>query len=233
MNVIQQCFNDKKGPIILTGDWSEIHIKYNGDAFSTVALVGISDLRKANYYMRNRGVFKLELIEVLSKPYPANLFLLYDIHPSSLSLLLEELRKSTWWNGMGIFFLTSANGTCDGARYILEVAFDFNVINAVFFCNITDNGTELYTINPYSQDAPDEWEFVDICEQRKGFTTTLFKRLYYQEKSDKLPGIGMFLITSNTNIISYFHNLESLFYLKLSFIHYINIIPPFHSCATI
>lgn len=120
-----------------------------------------------------------------SKLYSAEQFIVTEIDLLYLPSALNKLIRSVWWNVYGLFVvqMTEIN-SCQLAFDYLKVLWDFNVLKVVYACFDENLKRQLYTFNPYSHDAPDEWSIVGNITQPNGHPL-----IFFQYSSDSLGKI--------------------------------------------
>lgn len=78
---------------------------------------------------------------------------------ATLSLILEGMSNSIWWNHEALFLIINKdldNG-CNIADLFLGTVWAFNILSAIYVCYNLDNHPTLYTFNPYTSLAPKFW----------------------------------------------------------------------------
>lgn len=105
---------------------------------------------------RNYSINELHL----SRPNnPATSAVIAISSNTNLSMILEGMRNSIWWNPEALFLIVNknlANG-CNMAELFLKTVWAFNILSAIYMCYNLKNQAMLYTFNPYNNLAPKFW----------------------------------------------------------------------------
>lgn len=178
MQIIDKCYGNNSNYIVIAVNSSKHFLKNQIKKVRVLSLVGLnhSEVLNSNALEFHSEWYALKYFEAISKPFPANLFLITEINLSFLKRTLAKLKNSIWWNVYGFFIiqLTEVN-TCKEAYAYLSLIWKFNVLNVIYLCLDKNFQTESYTFNPYSSEAPKEWFKIESTFQENGHPLTLFK----------------------------------------------------------
>ncbi|CAG5078036.1 Protein of unknown function [Cotesia congregata] len=120
--------------------------------------------------------FKAKDIRIFIPDYP--LYIVSTDSTDQLQRLLNELKSTSTWNLVSIFFFIEAEGNnCQNASQVLQLLWKFELLSSFYFCIEPHNDIMLYTYNPYTNRAPDSWTEVD-ADDKPDSRWTLYKQLY-------------------------------------------------------
>lgn len=96
------------------------------------------------------------------KNYPATGIVIVTPSNTILSIILEDMRNSIWWNHEARFLIAyqDVDNGCHMARLVLSTVWAFNILSAVYLCFNPNSQLMLYTFNPYTSLAPKFWNKV-------------------------------------------------------------------------
>lgn len=110
------------------------------------------------------------------KSYATEYFIIAEINLSSLKSVLNELKRSVWWNVYGLFFIQKINlNSCKQAYDYLKIAWSFNILSVIYTCMDPNSKVLSFTFNPYNKDASIMWTKHDTINQRNGHPFVLFR----------------------------------------------------------
>ena len=148
-----------------------------------ISILGIESTDNLNTSNTRQKLYKLDDYNEVAKPFPSEVFILNEIELSSINLHFLKIRNSIWWNLYGYYFIknTQESDGCNNAHLFLKIAWEFDILNAIFLCSDSSNRIWLYAFNPFMNHAPEPWENEDIYHQENGHPFTVFKLMYISE----------------------------------------------------
>ncbi|XP_057326674.1 uncharacterized protein LOC130668407 [Microplitis mediator] len=98
-----------------------------------------------------------------------------------LTEILHTFKKSPWWNIMTPYFVISrSKNGCSDAQTTLQTVWKMNILNCYFVCLDLEQKPFIYTFNPYSKYASDQWKFVEELKNGSHYMA-IFNRPYKKE----------------------------------------------------
>ncbi|XP_044579776.1 uncharacterized protein LOC123261941 [Cotesia glomerata] len=102
---------------------------------------------------------------------------------SELQKMLNQIKKSKWWNSFGYFIiLDKSNGPqhCDQASEFLNIAWKMNLIsyhsNTVFICVNSEDKVIIYNYNPYNNWTTNGWTLDNVITKSDNNNWFLYER---------------------------------------------------------
>ena len=95
--------------------------------------------------------------------YPATSFILFVTSNSNLSLIMEDIRDSIWWNHKALFLIiNNLENSCQMANTFLQIIWNFNILSAIYLCqSMHDHELFIYTFNPFEKYDSNFWRAVN------------------------------------------------------------------------
>ncbi|CAD6225345.1 GSCOCG00005632001-RA-CDS, partial [Cotesia congregata] len=79
-----------------------------------------------------------------------------------LKKMLHQLKFSRWWDiMMPHFIINGSDNGCKHASTALKMIWRMNILNGYYICFDFKRKPFIYTFNPYSSRAPDQWKIVE------------------------------------------------------------------------
>lgn len=117
---------------------------------------------------------------ILFKPRSSEKFLIAELDLLSFELAVYQLKHSIWWNVYGFFLIQriSERNSCENAYDYLKIVWEFNILSSTFLCLNSESEMQMYTFNPYTNNAPNDWTIVESYIQENGRPLTLFRKTF-------------------------------------------------------
>ena len=102
-------------------------------------------------YLRRRNLPATNILMVFSKYL-------------NLTSVLEDIRNSIWWKNEAqlVMVNNNLNSSCHLAYMLLNTAWSFKMLNAIYLCRHTDKQLKFYTYNPYAHVATKYWKLSQV-----------------------------------------------------------------------
>ena len=124
--------------------------------------------------------------------YPATSFILFVKSDSNLSMMMDNIRDSIWWNHKALFLIiNNLENSCQMANTFLKIIWNFNILSAIYLCQNMHDELFIYTFNPFEKHDSNFWLAVD---SRKNWTLLLHPIQERFNMSDHCKSIMMILI---------------------------------------
>ncbi|XP_057325264.1 uncharacterized protein LOC130667601 [Microplitis mediator] len=105
----------------------------------------------------------------------------FDESVDELVEILHTFKKSPWWNVMTPYFvLSGSKNGCSDAQTVLQTVWKMNILNCYFVCLDSQQKPFIYTFNPYSKYAPDQWKFVEELKNGSNYMA-IYNRPFKKE----------------------------------------------------
>ncbi|XP_044575413.1 uncharacterized protein LOC123259170 isoform X5 [Cotesia glomerata] len=98
-----------------------------------------------------------------------------------LNKILRRLKFSRWWNIMMTYFII--NGSDNGCKHAftaLQMIWRMNILNCYYICFDFDGKSFIYTFNPYSSRAPDQWKIAEEISNAS-YYMAIYNRVYDED----------------------------------------------------
>lgn len=200
MNLIGHCFTEKAEPVVLFGNWSSNLIDLQSESPKIVQIVGLERKESIGDYTRKIKIYKVDPDSEFFIPYPVQKFVIAEVNLSALKLVFHKIKHSIWWNVNGFYIVQNihVHNSCKNARSLMQIVWEFDILSIVFICHDLVSGFNLYTFNPFNNEAPNVWKRIPAYDrENQPNTLSLFKRPYDPSKF-----------------------IFSIFYIKISFLDY-------------
>ena len=91
--------------------------------------------------------------------YPATSFILFVTSNSNLSMMMENIRDSIWWNHEALLLIINNNmeNSCQMANLFLNIIWNFNILSAIYLCQNMYDELFIYTFNPFEKYDSNFW----------------------------------------------------------------------------
>lgn len=160
-NVIKFCFNEVKKNFIFMSD-------NETDDFFVLRLLHPSMTPMYMFETNKNAIFQthkryrnysLNEEHLAKKNDPVTTAVIFASSNDILTMILQDLRDSVWWNHEAFFLIINKNSdnSCRLARLFLSTTWAFNILSATYICHDSDSQLILYTFNPYTSLAPKFW----------------------------------------------------------------------------
>ena len=169
---MKPCFLYDLDKIIFAGDWTSFRKLH--ELLPPNLSISIISTSESKMFQRHKRLSNVKITEEVVRDlrYPAKLFIV-----SLTNLTLNEtfllMRNSRVWNPHATFFLLNLKSQCSKASDVLQIAWKFNVLNAIFICYEINEKISFYGFNPFTAYAPMPWELQDVLtdpERKHPFT---------------------------------------------------------------
>ncbi|OXU20012.1 hypothetical protein TSAR_006595 [Trichomalopsis sarcophagae] len=199
MNLIEHCFVEKAEPVVLFGNWSANIIDLQSQSWNIVQIMGFKKRENICNYTNKLKIYKIDPDSELFIPYPVQKFVIAEVNLSMLKLVFHKIKHSIWWNVNGFYVVQNihVHNSCKNARSLMQIVWEFNILSVLFICHDLVSGLNLYTFNPYNEEAPNVWKRVPE-NYRKNYANdlTLFNRPYDLKSSSMCEALN-FIKTMN------------------------------------
>lgn len=206
--LLGQCFLKDSKNLVIIENWSRFP-NWVGPQIKNLTTFALLDVNHAKI-SDEKSELRVKFYQTLHPPlnffqlHPSKYFIIAEIDKTTLKLALSELRKSIWWNVYGLFIIQKIHlNSCNETYDYLSIAWNFNILSAVFICMNYKFTEEIHTFNPYSNHAPTFWTKYKSIRQSNNHPMVLFK---YAD-----------LTNSNSKFINSTRTQKKLFY----FVNYI------------
>ncbi|KAK0161609.1 hypothetical protein PV327_010064 [Microctonus hyperodae] len=164
--LLKSCFTDRLKTAFITPDLSGIFYETSWDSKLT-SIVLVDNNLKNNFvkpqYLPEFGTFVLTTDSA-----------------QSLETILLLIKSTPWWSINGLFLIIgNSTEVCEYARNILKQTWKMNLLLSLFLCNHRDEGSTLYTYNPYTNRAPHPWKEMENFNVLADHWT-LYKQHYFE-----------------------------------------------------
>nr|ACE75469.1 hypothetical protein GIP_L7_0080 [Glyptapanteles indiensis] len=167
IRILEFCYADGVNPIAVTPNLINT-IYQNLDAPITTAPI----------LVLNNDIMTKE-VQLYYPSYP--LYILSIDTTEQLNNLLAELRSSPFWNLKStIFVIGNPEKSCRDAAAILKLLWRFDVLSSYVLCSETGNQTMIYTLNPFTNRAPDPWTAIRTTNKPSA-RWTLYHRFFVND----------------------------------------------------
>ena len=135
-----------------------------------------------------------------------NLFTLTASSTMQLKQIIRFVKNTQWWNHLGLFLIIDTPAVfddgCSNAYGLLRAVWNMNLLNVILICLHRTKGPLIFTYNPYTNQAPDSWQLVDIHRGKNGHPWYLFMQIYRRDSCeymifDKTTDLGGYEILAS------------------------------------
>ena len=164
VDIFNYCLSSKNA--IFAGNYSSSASTFLETVFYYLTPLYVFGENENSIFDKNKRLLNVEVFNesyVRKIVYPATSFILFVKSDSNLSMMMDNIRDSIWWNHKALFLIiNNLENSCQMANTFLKIIWNFNILSAIYLCqSMHDHELFIYTFNPFEKYDSNFWRAVN------------------------------------------------------------------------